>query len=292
MSVSSWWILKLLTETGKYLGKKRKSNLEVLARNLSLETSQNRVSGLTWYETNLLGRSFHVVQNLYYGCNDEDNRTNDEPYREKRFLDFDWYHLRLFYCYCFSAECPNIIQCLKICFQEDVFVLHCFFLWISQNSVWSCRAIAYIQWARTKFRLKKIYQQVVMWQKNMGTHLGVAQLKSLENASLIKNVDHNMPHLVAKMTFDPIQRGGLALFSCFWHFCRYWVHGLCFAKALNSRVQCAIGNYCFLAPSGALIAIPTYYWPTPLPHFFRSHRSSTLDFHFLSNYSYIKAIML
>merc|ERR1711873_35755 len=27
-------------------------------------------------------------------------------------------------------------------------------------------------------------------------------------------------------------------------------------------------------------------------HFFRSHRSSTLDFHFLSHYSYIKAIML
>ena len=43
-----------------------------------------------------------------------------------------------------------------------------------------------------------------------------------------------------------------------------------------------------LAPSGALIAILTYYWP----HFFRSHRSSTLDFHFLSHYSYIKAIML
>ena len=31
--------------------------------------------------------------------------------------------------------------------------------------------------------------------------------------------------------------------------------------------------------------------PTP-PHFFRAHRSSTLDFHFLSLYSYIKAIML
>merc|ERR1711949_1049 len=30
----------------------------------------------------------------------------------------------------------------------------------------------------------------------------------------------------------------------------------------------------------------------PPTHFFRSHRSSTLDFHFLSNYSYIKAIML
>ena len=40
----------------------------------------------------------------------------------------------------------------------------------------------------------------------------------------------------------------------------------------------------------ALIAIPTYYWSPP--HFFRSHRSSTLDFHFLSHYSYIKAIML
>ena len=46
---------------------------------------------------------------------------------EKNDLDIDSYHLRLFYCYCFSAECPNIIQCLKICFQEDVFVLHCFF---------------------------------------------------------------------------------------------------------------------------------------------------------------------
>ena len=37
-----------------------------------------------------------------------------------------------------------------------------------------------------------------------------------------------------------------------------------------------------LAPSGALIAIPIYYWPST--HFFRSHRSSTLDFHFLSHY--------
>ena len=47
---------------------------------------------------------------------------------------------------------------------------------------------------------------------------------------------------------------------------------------------------CLLAPSGALIAIPTYYWSST--HFFRSHRSSTLDFHFLSHYSYIKAIKL
>ena len=48
-----------------------------------------------------------------------------------------------------------------------------------------------------------------------------------------------------------------------------------------------------LAPSGDLIAIPTYYWSTtPPPHFFRSHRSSTMYFHFLSHYSCIKAIML
>ena len=33
----------------------------------------------------------------------------------------------------------------------------------------------------------------------------------------------------------------------------------------------------FLAPSGALIAIPTYYWPT---HFFRSHWSSITTFTF------------
>ena len=38
---------------------------------------------------------------------------------------------------------------------------------------------------------------------------------------------------------------------------------------------------------------PDYYWSTtPSTHFFRSHRSSTLDFHLLSHYSYIKAIML
>ena len=38
-----------------------------------------------------------------------------------------------------------------------------------------------------------------------------------------------------------------------------------------------------------LLLIPP---PTPPPHFFRSHQSSTPDFHFLSNYSYIKAIIL
>merc|ERR1711978_92810 len=52
----------------------------------------------------------------------------------------------------------------------------------------------------------------------------------------------------------------------------------------DGAYHCPVGSiWLFLAPSGALIAIPTY---------FRSHRSSTLDFHFLSHYSYIKAMML
>ena len=50
--------------------------------------------------------------------------------------------------------------------------------------------------------------------------------------------------------------------------------------------QCCGHEWILLAPSGALIAIPTYYWPST-NHFFRSHRSSTLDLHFLSHYSYI-----
>merc|ERR1711978_297651 len=54
-------------------------------------------------------------------------------------------------------------------------------------------------------------------------------------------------------------------------------------------------------PVGSIMAIfssvrSSYSHPDLLlihpPHFFRSHRSSTLDFHFLSHYSYIKAIML
>ena len=43
-----------------------------------------------------------------------------------------------------------------------------------------------------------------------------------------------------------------------------------------------------LAPSGALIAILTYYWSTTHPTFSDTHPSSLLDFHFLSHYSYIK----
>merc|ERR1712004_250437 len=59
----------------------------------------------------------------------------------------------------------------------------------------------------------------------------------------------------------------------------------------DGAYHCPVGSIrAFLAPSGALIAIPTYYWSAP--HFFRSHRSSIVDFHFLSHYSYIKPIMI
>ena len=50
-------------------------------------------------------------------------------------------------------------------------------------------------------------------------------------------------------------------------------------------------SYCQLRQELLQPSRPTTDPPTP-PHFFRSHRSSTLDFHFLSHYSYIKAIML
>merc|ERR1712047_25697 len=86
-----------------------------------------------------------------------------------------------------------------------------------------------------------------------------------------------------------------------WHTLAYsgiLFHALAYSGIINASLITADGAYhCpvgsiwpFLAPSGALIAIPTYYWSAP--HFFRSHRSSTLDFRFLSHYSYIKAIML
>ena len=63
----------------------------------------------------------------------------------------------------------------------------------------------------------------------------------------------------------------------------YLLSFLCLVKE-HVLIFCWIPS--LLAPSGALIAIPTYYWPstsTTTTHFFRSHRSSTLDFHFLSH---------
>ena len=86
----------------------------------------------------------------------------------------------------------------------------------------------------------------------------------------------------------PILQGPLLLIS---NHCP--VNTLRWSKEQNRQRKQRLSNY-LLAPSGALIAIPAYYWssPPPPPHFFRSHRSSTLDFHFLSHYSYTKAIML
>ena len=96
-----------------------------------------------------------------------------------------------------------------------------------------------------------------MLQKNMGTHLGVAQLKSLENASLIKNVDHNMPHLVAKMTFDPIQRGGLALFSCFGTFVVIGSMACVLQKHSTTQLTgpMCLWQLLFVSTAGALVVV-------------------------------------
>merc|ERR1712092_35943 len=78
----------------------------------------------------------------------------------------------------------------------------------------------------------------------------------------------------------------LAYSGILWHTLAY--SGIISASSITAdgAYHCPVGSiWPFLAPSGALIAIPTYYWSST--HFFRSHRSSTLDFHFLSHYSYI-----
>ena len=77
--------------------------------------------------------------------------------------------------------------------------------------------------------------------KNIGMHLGVAQLKSLENASLIKNVDHNIPHLVAKMALKPFlipfKEGVMPFSPVFGTFCHHRVHGLRFASFVSKSTQ-------------------------------------------------------
>merc|ERR1711940_41890 len=73
----------------------------------------------------------------------------------------------------------------------------------------------------------------------------------------------------------------------------------CNTMQYHASLKTADGAY--HCPVGSIMAIfssvrSSYSHPDLLlihpPHFFRSHRSSTLDFHFLSHYSYIKAIML
>merc|ERR1711873_167937 len=75
-----------------------------------------------------------------------------------------------------------------------------------------------------------------------------------------------------------------------------------YSGIINASLITADGAY--HCPVGSIMAIfssvrSSYSHPDLLlthhhhpTHFFRSHRSSTLDFHFLSHYSYIKAIML
>ena len=78
----------------------------------------------------------------------------------------------------------------------------------------------------------------------------------------------------------------------FQSFTKYVWPGTSKEKMLRQRWSLDSSRFCllsgFVTPSGALIPIPTYYWSNhPPPHFFRPHRSSTLDFHFLSHCSYI-----
>ena len=56
----------------------------------------------------------------------------------------------------------------------------------------------------------------------------------------------------------------------------YWISSIVFVSSVRSS---------YSHPDLLVIT-------TSSTHFFRSHRSSTLDFHFLSHYSFIKAIML
>ena len=72
----------------------------------------------------------------------------------------------------------------------------------------------------------------------------------------------------------------------------------CNTMQYHTSLKTADGAY--HCPVGSIMAIfssvrSSYSHPDLLvthPHFFRPHQSSTLDFHFLSHYSYIKAIML
>merc|ERR1712163_32477 len=81
--------------------------------------------------------------------------------------------------------------------------------------------------------------------------------------------------------------GTLAYSGILWHTLAYssilW-HTLAYSGILWHTLAYFGILWQTLANSGKL-------WQT-LANFFRSHRSSTLDFHFLSHYSYIKAMML
>merc|ERR1711952_36181 len=53
-----------------------------------------------------------------------------------------------------------------------------------------------------------------------------------------------------------------------------------------------MNHWCFVSSVRSSNSHPNLLVIHHPPHFFRSHRSSTLDLHILSHYSYIKAIML
>ena len=71
--------------------------------------------------------------------------------------------------------------------------------------------------------------------------------------------------------------------------CQVVLSRLLLISLYQTKLSVSLSPFCQLRQELLQPSQPT---TDPPPHFFRSQRSSTLDFHFLSNYSYIKAIML
>merc|ERR1711978_335738 len=85
--------------------------------------------------------------------------------------------------------------------------------------------------------------------------------------------------------------------------CNTMPHHAIPCKTMQYHASLITADGAYHCPVGSIMAIfssvrSSYSHPDlllihpPPTHFFRSHRSSSLDFHFLSHYSYIKAMML
>ena len=150
--------------------------------------------------------------------------------------------------------------------------------------------------------MQKNYNKLTkQWQISPCKNLGLAPPscpvphsdQSLESRllSCIQTPKKGFQHLHCSQMGPLLDIGVLqGTFFCMW--VPFFVQGLRFLqqtkeckKTVKACIFCQLRQE-LLQPSRPITD------PPPPPHFFRSHRSSTLDFHFLSHYSYIKAIML
>ena len=112
--------------------------------------------------------------------------------------------------------------------------------------------------------------------------------------------------------FAPCSIHFLFAFCFFLDFCLFWKYGICcwllaspwrtsainldrqdiFQSWAKIQLQSLGGGNAFVSSVRSSNSHPDLLVTHHPTHFFRSHRSSTLDFHFLSHYSYIKAIKL